>query len=226
MKAGRVQVSHREGAPFTWKETTGVGQKCSPFGNKVSPIFLFWAYSLKLPQGWCAICPMALSKQVFSCLKTEFKSTSVRVNWCFFFWAGRAAGERALLHGDHGGDVGYSGLLKWRGQRQEEGQSWGEGSALYLVIWVIISEECRVGREHTWEKGAWGMANLRPDPAPRRAAVPRFQPISATWNLRTELPGFRIFHEKLEIQIPVKFPNFKKWPPHFLLNHWLKMEWG
>lgn len=52
------------------------------------------------------------------------------------------------------------------------------------------------------------MANLRPDLVPRRAAVPQFQPISATQNLRTELPGFRIFHEKLEVQIPVKFSRF------------------
>ena len=78
------------------------------------------------------ICPVVLSEQIFSCLKAEFKSTSVRVNWCFFFWAERTAGERALLPRDHGTDVGYSGLLKWRGQRQEEGQSWDEGSALYF----------------------------------------------------------------------------------------------
>ena len=108
----------------------------------------------------------------------------------------------------------------------------GRGAKLGWGICIVFSNlsdhfrRVQGGQGTHVREGSLGHGQPEARPAPRRAAVPRFQPISATWNLRTELPGFRIFHEKLEIQIPVKFPNFKKWPPHFLLNHWLQMEWG
>ena len=37
----KIQVCCCEGAPSTWKETTGVKQKCSPFHNDNKPIFFF-----------------------------------------------------------------------------------------------------------------------------------------------------------------------------------------
>ena len=132
-KMGESRCITVKALPSLGRKWQALSRNFPPFIITVSLIFLFGTYSLKLPRGWCAVCPMALSKQILSRLKTESKFISARVHWFFLFQAERTAGKRVLLHRDHGGVVSYSGLLKRRAQRQGEGQSWGKESALYSV---------------------------------------------------------------------------------------------